>query len=131
MELPEICPKCKNKDLCAEGFLCPAIEILADGNQSLKECYIDLAGDRASWPDYKEVLIAYQQAHRQTPEYTIERIRQVEDHKARLIVAARHAHLTIKEISDVLSVTPQAIYKYIKVYRLSADQLPDNTQESD
>lgn len=117
MDLPTICPKCKNKDLCAEGFLCPAIELLVDGNQSLKECYLEFDSNSVAIGDYKDELIALQQAHTQTPEHTIERIRKVQDHRLRMIVAARHAHLTIPEISMVLGVTPQSIYKYIKVYK--------------
>ena len=61
MEYPVICPKCKNKELCAEGFLCPAIDLLVNNEvRAAKEQVFDITTGRDGYKDYKEVLIENQ-----------------------------------------------------------------------
>lgn len=129
--LPPICNRCKDRDNCRQ--VCKDIDMLADGNKPLRERFLNYDGDRQPWRDYKDVLISRQRAKKQNPKETIERIRQIDDPKARLIIAARHAHLTIPQIAIVLNISRQSIYNHLKSIQVDSFQVlqfPDNTKKN-
>lgn len=117
MEYPPVCSRCKNKALCAEGFLCPAIDLLSDGDKPLKEALININPDYPN-QDYKQVLISLQQNRCMTVAYLmdnihIEHIRTITDVKRRAAVAMIYAGLKQDEAAKILNITRRHLRRIV------------------
>lgn len=121
MEFPPICPKCKNKDLCAEGFLCPAVDLLTNNDvKPLKEYLGGFDSDSLQHMDYKDVLKEQQEARQNAvnPNKRVKQIKALDDNHIKIIAAALFFKISVTVISQQLNISRQTIYKHIKDFQL-------------
>lgn len=114
MDYPSICPRCKNKDLCAEGFLCPAVDLLASNESRSSKEQLFKIGDRNEYKDYKEVL-----AENQNFLDRCEELKGPNPRQYLIIKAFYDFKMTIAEISRAFKVSERTIT------RLKNSKYPD------
>lgn len=119
-----ICPACKKKypvrylHCVKTQTMCPAMEILGDGDNPLKERLLNINFDQYPNQDYKASLIEAQQSkqnnHRKrfrSPE-EFEQFR--DDPRVHIIVLALNARIKIKQIAWAMNLNERTVRRLRK-----------------
>ncbi len=107
---PDLCRYCQNKGRCL--YMCVPMKWI-DGNVARKETLLNDPIDEHDLKDYNHTL---HKLIRGKQVDNGEAIRLIPDLTIRAIAAMLNADMTITEISDILQVSRQAIYKTLRVY---------------